>query len=76
MLLGGIETYRHSSIDVDLGKTWLPELYMPPERCPMPDGMRQMYTVAPGPIANALEGELLEHRDFVYEEHLKLPLEF
>ena len=49
---------------------------LPPELCPMPDGMRTMYTVAEGAVRDALTPELLAHRDFVYETHLPLPMSF
>lgn len=49
---------------------------LPAELCPMPDGLRALYTVSTGPIAEALDPALLEHRDFVYREHLSLPLDF
>jgi len=49
---------------------------LPPDLCPMPDGLREVYTVREGPVAQALAPELLAHRDFVYREHLGLPLDF
>ncbi len=49
---------------------------LPPEQCPMPDGLRGMYTIPDGAILDALAPELLEHRDFIYAEHLVLPMSF
>ncbi len=49
---------------------------MPPERCPMSDGMRAMYTVDDGVVAASLRPELLAHRDHVYETYLPLPMSF
>ncbi|MDG2304818.1 MAG: glutathione S-transferase C-terminal domain-containing protein [Candidatus Binatia bacterium] len=46
------------------------------EVCPMPDGLRDMYTVREGRIAVALDPALIAHRDFIYQEHLELPLRF
>ncbi len=49
---------------------------LPPEQCPMPEGLRDLYTVRDGPVAAALAPELLAHRDFIYREYLALPLDF
>jgi len=49
---------------------------MPPERCPMADAFRGVYGNAIPAIAAALTPELREHRDFVYENHLELPIVF
>ncbi|MBW2274213.1 MAG: hypothetical protein JRG96_13150 [Deltaproteobacteria bacterium] len=47
---------------------------MPEELCPMQDFMRQQYSAADPRVLAALVPELLEHRDFVYREHLELPV--
>lgn len=47
---------------------------LPPEQCPMPDAMRQAFESNDEATAKALEPILFEHRDFVYGEHLELPL--
>lgn len=47
---------------------------LPAEVCPMPEPMRGLYATLPSPIADALDPALLEHRDFVYREHLEYPL--
>jgi len=39
---------------------------LPPDQCPMPDAIR--------PAFESLDPILLEHRDFIYDEHLELPL--
>ena len=49
---------------------------MPPEWCPMSDGMRDMYTLREGAVLDALPQALLAHRDLVYERHLPLPMTF
>lgn len=47
---------------------------LPPERCPMPDFLRQSYSNIDPQIAAAAAPELLAHRDFIYREHLELPV--
>lgn len=47
---------------------------LPPEQCPMPDAMRQAFTSRDEAIGQALDPILLEHRDFVYQTFLELPL--
>lgn len=50
---------------------------LPPDRSPMPDWIREIYArplEAPG--AEPLDPALLEHRDFVFEEHIGLPQDF
>ena len=49
---------------------------LPPELCPMHEGLRRMYTATEPEILRALTPALLEHRDWVYREHLRLPLDF
>ena len=48
----------------------------PAEICPMPDFLRAQYQATSPVITAALDPILLEHRDFVYEEFLELPLDF
>ena len=45
-------------------------------RCPMFDGFRGPYGNDHPAIAKSLTGELLAHRDFIYEEYLELPIVF
>jgi len=47
---------------------------LPEDLCPMPPGLRFLYT-ADGPVRDALAPALLAHRDFVYREHLELPVD-
>jgi glutathione S-transferase len=47
---------------------------LPPEQCPMPDAMRAAFRSGDEAVAQALDPVLLEHRDFVYESFLELPL--
>lgn len=43
---------------------------------PMPDWMRRLYTAIGPAIASASDPVLIAHRDFIYAEHLSLPLDF
>lgn len=45
---------------------------LPPEQCPMPEMMRPLYDDP----SNEFDEVLFEHRDFVYAEHLELPMDF
>ena len=47
---------------------------LPPEDCPMPDAMRAAFGTLDDATEKALDPILLEHRDFVYAEHLERPL--
>lgn len=49
---------------------------MPEARCPMWDGFRGIYGNDDPGIAKALSDELKAHRDFIYDEHLQLPIVF
>jgi hypothetical protein len=49
---------------------------LPQELCPMAPGMRKAQTVTDPVILHAVKPALLEHRDFIYHEYLKLPLDF
>ena len=49
---------------------------MPPELCPMATGFRNFYCNDDPGIARALTPALLAHRDFVYQNHLELPIVF
>lgn len=48
---------------------------LPPEQCPMPDFMRAALAGLDDETKQALDPILLEHRNRIYERHLKLPLE-
>ena len=47
---------------------------LPAEHCAMPDAMRAAFGGLDEASSKALDPILLEHRDFVYETHLELPL--
>ncbi|MEE2674291.1 MAG: hypothetical protein VX466_10880 [Myxococcota bacterium] len=47
---------------------------LPPEQCPMLDAMRPAFESSDPATQKALDPILLEHRDFIYEEYLELPL--
>jgi glutathione S-transferase len=49
---------------------------MEPERCPMPDYLRRLYGKTAADFREAVAPSLVEHRDFIYREHLKLPVDF
>lgn len=49
---------------------------MPESLCPMPAPMRASYEALTPEISAALDPALLAHRDRIYAEHLKLPVEF
>jgi glutathione S-transferase len=48
----------------------------PSERCPAPDFIRGIYDLEGSPMWQHVDPILLEHRDFIYDEHLVLPQEF
>ncbi|NOT58488.1 MAG: hypothetical protein HOP18_28160 [Deltaproteobacteria bacterium] len=48
----------------------------PPEKNPMPDFFRQIWAPVRGAVGTALDPILLAHRDFIYTQHLTLPLDF
>ncbi len=47
-----------------------------PEHCPMATAFRALYDEKHPTVLEALSPELIEHRDFVYREHLELPVVF
>ncbi len=49
---------------------------LPQEQCPMATAFRSFYRETDGEITAALSEPLLQHRDFVYREHLELPVVF
>jgi glutathione S-transferase len=49
---------------------------LPPELCPLPRGLRRVYTLRDARAKAALDPALLEHREFVFRQHLDLPLDF
>jgi glutathione S-transferase len=49
---------------------------LPEEQCPMATAFRGFYANADPTIAAALSPALLEHRDFIYQEYLELPIVF
>jgi glutathione S-transferase len=46
------------------------------QKCPMPDFMRENYSHLTPELAAALDPILLTHRDFIYDRHIQLPLDF
>jgi len=51
-------------------------LPLPHEVCPMADNFRAAYTATNPQILAAVSPILLAHRDYIYERHLELPLQF
>ena len=49
---------------------------LPHALCPMPAFLREQYSVKPPLVAEALDPELLAHRDRIYRDHLELPMQF
>ena len=45
-------------------------------QCAMPDFMRANYTHLTPELAAALDPALLRHRDFIFRNHIALPLDF
>ncbi len=48
----------------------------PPEQNPMPDFARQMWQAVQAALGSAIDPLLIEQRDFIFEKHLTLPLDF
>lgn len=44
------------------------------DNCPMPESMRRVFEAKDATISAALKPNLLEHRDFIYQHFLPLPL--
>ena len=49
---------------------------LPHELCPMSDFMRSMYTCTCPEVINALDPELVLHRDRIFRDVIGLPLDF
>jgi glutathione S-transferase len=49
---------------------------LPLEVNPMPEMMRQTYETVPEEVMAAADNVLFQHRDFIYAEHLTLPLDY
>jgi glutathione S-transferase len=47
---------------------------LPADQCPMPDAMRAAFETVDDATREALDPILFEHRDFVYQNYLELPL--
>lgn len=48
---------------------------LPPAQCPMPDWLRASYERRIPELEAALDPALFEHRDFIYQEYLELPID-
>ncbi len=48
----------------------------PPEKNPMPDFFRQIWAPVRAAVESAIDPILIAHRDFIFAQHLTLPLDF
>jgi glutathione S-transferase len=48
---------------------------LPDNLCQMDPGLRRAYTCADPIVMKAISPQLMEHRDFIYQEYLELPLD-
>jgi glutathione S-transferase len=48
---------------------------LPPDKCPMVEGLRKAFEAVDPEITSVLDPALVEHRDFIYNEYLVLPME-
>jgi len=49
---------------------------LPPEQCPIPEFMRPLYELSRHPSGLSCDPVLIEHRDFIVETYLPLPMDF
>ena len=49
---------------------------LPEEHCPMATAFRSFYVTTEPVVVAAVTPALLEHRDFMYQEYLELPIVF
>lgn len=47
---------------------------LPKSQCPMDEGFRRTFSTLDPATATALHPRLLAHRDFIYQQHLELPI--
>lgn len=48
----------------------------PPDKNPMPDFFRTLWAPVRAAVESAIDPMLIQHRDFIFEQHLSLPLDF
>jgi hypothetical protein len=48
----------------------------PPEKNPMPDFFRQIWAPVRAAVESAIDPVLIAHRDYIFTQHLTLPLDF
>jgi glutathione S-transferase len=63
-----------SALDIFVATTMGVLALMPPELCPMLPVVRHAFSTVDPELHSAVTPELIAHRDFVYERHLKLPV--
>lgn len=49
---------------------------LPPELNPMPDWIRPIYQTEDPGVLSCITERLIQHRDMMYKEHIKVPLDF
>ncbi len=49
---------------------------MPQEKCPMSDQLRYLYNNRDAAVDAAIDPVLIDHRDYIYETYLELPMDF
>jgi glutathione S-transferase len=49
---------------------------LPPEQCPIPEFMRPLYELSRHPSGLSCDSVLIDHRDFIVETYLRLPMDF
>lgn len=47
---------------------------LPPDKCPMMEGLRKVFEASDPEIAKVVDPALVAHRDFIYNEYLVLPI--
>jgi len=66
---------RLSALDIYWAYFSQLRLTLPAEACPMPGGMRRSYEKA-NEVLGPCDPALIERRDFIFREHIGLPLDF
>jgi len=49
---------------------------LPPEQCPLPEHLRDLFSTMTDAVRAAIDPILIEHRDHVWREHIGLPLDY
>jgi len=65
---------RLSAADIYLATFMALFAPLPQDQCEIPDAFRAAFESMDDATRSALSANLLEHRDYIYEKHLELPL--